>query len=119
MIAPPPIPNSPARMPVTTPPAMIAAASSASSDHGIPVSTSSRDVRGFGAGVHHESGCIAQNLGARAGPHRMRRNVAAEGARAGHALEQPEHMAGHRMQPRAAREFALDVRKKRLDRGLG
>src|SRR3954468_1697304 len=119
MIAPPPIPNSPARSPETTPPEMMAAASSASSDHGIPVSTSSRDVRGFGAGVHHESGCIAQKLGAHDGPHRMRRNVAAEGARAGHALEQPEHMAGHRMQPRAAREFALDVRKKRLDRGLG
>src|SRR5256885_810204 len=103
MIAPPPIPNRPARMPVTTPPAMIAAASSASSLSGTPVSTSGRDVRGFGAHVRHEADRLAQDVCARTGLHRMGRNVAAEGTRARHTVEQPEHVTGHGMQPRALR----------------
>src|SRR6188508_1248545 len=99
MIAPPPIPNKPARMPVTTPPAMIAAANNASSDHGMPASTSGRDGSGFCAHIRHESGRVAQDFGARLRLHRMGCDVTAKGACAGDALEQPEHMTRHRVQP--------------------
>src|ERR1043165_1862632 len=110
MMAPPPMPNRPARMPVTTPPVMIAAASSTSSDHGMPLSTSGRDVGGFGARVRNKRSRLAQDLRAGAGLDRMRRDMAAEGARAGHPLKQPEHVASHCVEARTRRQFALDVR---------
>src|ERR1700752_1640271 len=118
MIAPPPIPNRPARMPVSTPPAMITAASSASSDHGMPLSTSGRDVRRLGARVDHEADRLAQNLCARAGLHRVRRDVAAEGARARNAMEQAEHVTRHGVQPRAVGELALYIRDEGFDGSL-
>src|ERR1044072_4511228 len=110
MIAPPPMPNRPARTPVTTPPAMIAAASSTSSDHGMLLSTSGRNMRGLGACVDHEIDRLAQHLRVRPRLDRMRRNVTAEGTRARHAVEQPEHMTRHGVQARALRELSVDVR---------
>ena len=46
------------------------------------------------------------------------REMPAEGARARHAVEQAEHMARDGMQPRAARKLALDVGDERLRRVL-
>src|SRR5947209_4187920 len=119
MIAPPPIPNRPAKMPVTIPPAIIAAASSASSDSGTPVSTSGRDVGRFGAGVRHKRDRLAQNFSAATWLDRVRRNVPPERACARHGMEKAEHVPRHRVQPRAARKLTLDVRDERLDRGFG
>ena len=61
---------------------------------------------------------LAQDRNACPGLHRMRRDVAAEGARARNAVEQAEHMARHGMQPRALREFALHIGDEGFDRGL-
>ena len=61
---------------------------------------------------------VAQDRNAGAGLDGMRRDVAAEGARAGHGMEQPEHVARHGMQPRAARKLALHIGEERLDRRL-
>src|SRR3954471_8399152 len=110
MIAPPPIPNRPARIPVTTPPTMMAPASSASSESGTPVSTLGRDVRGLGARARQEVDCIAQHRNASPGLYGMRRDVTAERARARHPLKEAKDMSRHRVQPRAARKLALDVR---------
>src|SRR5256885_9279336 len=116
MIAPPPMPNRPARMPVTRPPAIIANASQASSASGTPgiigcsgkTSLSGCDVRQIRARVHDKTKRLAQHRNAGAGPDGVRGDMAAERARAGHALEQAEDVPGHRMQPRAARKLALD-----------
>src|SRR5947209_9060433 len=108
MIAPPPIPNRPARIPVTTPPAMIAPASSGSSEDGTPVSTSSRDVSRGGTRVRHETDRIAQDRNAGARLDGLRRDVKAERARAGHPLEQAKDVPGHCMQPGTARKLAFD-----------
>src|SRR5947209_18746858 len=122
MIAPPPMPNRPARMPVTTPPMTIAKASQASSPSGMPgiigcsgENLSGRDMRQLCARVHDEAQRVAQDRNAGARLDGVRRDVAAERARAGHALEQAEDVPGHRMQPRAARKLALEVREKRLE----
>ncbi len=45
--------------------------------------------------------------------------MAAEGARAGNGLEQPQHMPGDGVEPRAAAKLALDIRNECLGRGLG
>src|SRR5947199_10587010 len=92
-MAPPPIPNRPAKMPVTIPPAMIAAASSASSDSGTPVSTSGRDVGRFGALVRYVSDRVAQNFSAGTWLDRVRRNVTPERERPRHGMETAEHGA--------------------------
>ena len=47
-----------------------------------------------------------------------RRQMTAEGARAGHAAEQPEHVTRDGVKPRAARELALDIGDERLRRRL-
>src|SRR5947209_17783609 len=119
MIAPPPIPNSPARIPVTTPPAMIAPASSASSENGTPVSTSGRDVGRGGTRVRHQTDRLAQNRHAGTGLDGLRRDVTAERARAGHPLKQAQDVARHRMQPRAARKLTFDVWEKGFERCFG
>src|SRR5579862_5004764 len=105
MTAPPPMPNRPARMPVTTPPAMIAAASQRSSPSGTPEiiespgsvieTRSRRDVRHIGTRVQYERNRLAQDRNAGAGLDRMRREVATERARAGHRVEQAEQVSRH------------------------
>ena len=126
MIAPPPMPNRPARMPVTTPPATITAASKRElaerePKHGCSEDAGSSRRDACRGGLRHFSGLsitsakrLRQHLGACAGLDRLRREMPAEGARARHAVEQAEHMARDGMQPRAARELALDVGQKRL-----
>src|SRR5947209_3418499 len=109
MIAPPPMPNRPARMPVTRPPATIAKASQASSASGTPVSTSGRNVGRFAARVPYKADRVAQDPDAGARPHGMRRDVTAEGTCARHPLEQTEQMPRDRVQPRAASKLALGV----------
>ena len=59
--------------------------------------------------VHHQRKRIAECCGVAPGFDRLGRQMPAERARAGHAVEQAEHMAGDGMQPRAARKLALDV----------
>src|SRR5437870_4615462 len=112
MIAPPPIPNRPARIPVTTPPAMIAPASSASSGNGTPVSTSGRDVGRGGTRGRHEIERVTQDRNAGARLDGLRRDVAPKCTRAGHPLKQAQDVPGHCMQPRTARKLAFDVREK-------
>ena len=128
MIAPPPMPNRPARKPASTPPATMIAASQASSPSGTPANigrpsdrwtrNSGRDVRQFGARVHHMGKRVAQDRNAGAGLDGLRRDVAAERARAGHGVEQAEDMARHGVQPRAARKLALHIGEERLERGF-
>src|SRR5688572_31188624 len=114
MIAPPPMPNSPDRKPASTPPATMTAASQASSPSGTPAimecrtgRKSCRDVRQIRARVYDKAKRVAQDRNAGAGLDGVRRDVAAERAGAGHALEQAEQRARHRMQPGAARKLAL------------
>src|SRR5436305_13816863 len=119
MLAPPPIPNRPARIPVTTPPAMIAPASSASSENGTPVSTSGRDVGRGGTRVRHQTDRLTQNPNAGTGLDGLRRDVAPKCTRAGHPLKQAQDVPGHCMQPRTARKLAFDVRKKPFEHCFG
>src|SRR3954463_13145557 len=130
MIAPPPMPNSPARKPASTPPATMTAASQASSLNGIPeiIGTGSApgaarrlgcDVRQIRARVHHEIKRLAQDRNASAGLDGLRRDVTAESARARHALKQAENVPGHRMQPCAVCKLAFDVGEESFKRGLG
>src|SRR5215469_10736392 len=154
MMPPPPMPNRPARIPVTTPPATISSTSHASSWKGTPktigfsapASVHLRNVRRYGvtapsrekstAGtglappirLHDSSACDApsgrdrlaparadarerfgENRGAGARLDRLARQVPAEGARAPHAAEQPQHVAGDGRKARAARKLALDI----------
>src|SRR3954453_11768997 len=113
MIAPPPIPNRPARKPATTPPVTMAAPSQASSLSGTPENirmswgkpaASSRDVRQIRPRVHHETYRLAQDRNAGAGLDGFGGDMTAERARARHAVKHPEDMASHGMQPRAARK---------------
>src|SRR5258707_8072746 len=107
MMAPPPMPNRPARMPVTTPPMTIATASHISSPTGTPNIEGSawgiartgdgRSRRGgvlqFGPRVHDQGERLAQDPRVRAGFHTLGRDMAAERARARHALKQAEQVA--------------------------
>src|SRR5262249_17669490 len=109
MIAPPPMPNRPARKPDTTPPAMTIAASQATSLSETPAikagffaEWSRRDVRQIRAVVHHLGQRIAQDRNVGAALDGVDRNVTAERARAGHAVEQAEDVTRHRVQPHAA-----------------
>src|SRR5882724_173650 len=104
MMAPPPMPNSPARMPVTMPPPMIATASQPSSPRGTPNINGSAwtasewsggtsrggGVRQIGTQVHDQGQRVTQHFHAAAGLDALGRDVAAERARAGHRMEQTE-----------------------------
>src|SRR5690242_10728313 len=61
---------------------------------------------------------IAQDIDASASSHAMFGQMAAEGARAGHRMVGADEMPGDRVQPRAARELALDIGRHRLEDGL-
>ena len=69
--------------------------------------------------VHHLRQRLGEHLDAGAGLHRLGRKHAAERARAGHAAEQAEHVAGDARKPRAARELPLDIGQTRLHRRFG
>src|SRR5215470_5745471 len=127
MSAPPPMPNRPARMPVTTPPAMISAASSRSSLTGTPriirrshwlrrQRSRCGGVRHLHIHVHDEGKRVAERCYAGAGLDRLRRQVPAEGARAGDAAEQPEDVARDGVKAHAARKLALDIGDQRFGR---
>src|SRR4051812_19090060 len=85
MMAPPPMPNRPARKPETTPPATMTAASQASSSSGMPenmesssdAKVSRRDVRQIRPRVHHAANRVTQDRNAGAGLDGLGRDVAA------------------------------------------
>src|SRR6266700_5150607 len=121
MMPPPPMPNRPARMPVTIPPRMIASTSQTISPRETPrnINCTARfearrpsrelggDVRQIRPAVHHERQRSGEDVRAGAGLHRFGREMAAEGACAGHAAEKAEHVAGDGGEPGAAFELAL------------
>src|SRR5690348_8945949 len=130
MIAPPPIPNRPARMPTRMPAPAIQPASSAISLGGYPNTTGSLQSaqRGAASGGHvrqirravqHERHRFLQYSNAGARLHRLGREMAAEGARARHGAEKTEHVPRHRREADAARQFPFDIRHERLERLLG
>src|SRR5262249_55068181 len=97
MTAPPPIPNNPARIPVTIPATITAAASQASSPTGTPSHmfphrpSGGRDgERGDVGGQERER--VGNHRDACPGPRRMGCDMPPERARAGHAVEEPEHV---------------------------
>ena len=105
---------------MTTPPATMAAASQASSPSGTPAASNAPedlDAKRQAAAMCANSARasitmaerLAQDRNAGAGLDGLRREMPAEGARAGHGVEQAEHVARDGMQPRAARELALDI----------
>ena len=67
--------------------------------------------------VHHQRQRISHDRRAGAGLDRLGRQMPAEGARARHRAEQAEQVARDGMQPRAARQLALDIGDER-QRGL-
>ena len=58
---------------------------------------------------------IAQHVDAGARPDAVLGEMAAEGARAGHAVKRADEMPRHRMQPRALRELVFDIGHHRLE----
>src|ERR1700674_4908351 len=109
MMAPPPMPNSPARMPVTALLTMIAAASQASSPRGTSSNmrisaagspgaagrTSSRGgLHQIDIAVEHERERLGEHLDAGRGLHRVHGEMPAEGARSGHPVKKTEQVAG-------------------------
>src|SRR6185312_2674738 len=126
MTPPPPMPNRPARMPVTTPPARINSTSQTISPSGYPSSMVIRwmpsdrtndDVRQIRGPVQHQRQRISHDGGPGARLDRFRRQMAPEGARARHRAEQPKHVPRDAAQPNAGRRLALDVRDER-ERGF-
>src|SRR6185369_8061937 len=126
--APPPMPNRPANTPTTTPATTIQSASSASSPIGYPSSIlspegsrrekSGRDVREIDPRVQHLRKRICHDAGAGPWLDRLGRQMAAEGARAGHRAEQAEDVSRDSAEPHAVGEFPLDVRYERERRLL-
>src|SRR5262245_18840719 len=100
MTAPPPMPNRPARMPVAMPPTMMASASQKSSLTGTANISSSCGLRCVQAHVGVQRERLAQHLRAGAGLDGFDREMAAEGARARHAVKQAEHVARDGVQAR-------------------
>src|SRR5438105_8604277 len=105
------MPNSPASTPVTTPLNRMAAASQASSSadapRNMPISADAGSPEGpsgcgglgeVDVGVDHERQRLRQDFRAGAGSDRVLGDVAAERARARHAMEQAEHVPSDRMQ---------------------
>src|SRR6266481_5135174 len=114
MTAPPPIPNRPAMIPVTTPPPATAAARMASSPIGIP------NIGGLNPSYHSRGGrfdrCgaaldeaerIAQHLRARAGLDRGDRKVATKRTGARHPVEQSHQMTKDATRANPGRRLAL------------
>ena len=96
MMAPPPMPNRPARMPTSTPAPAIQSASQTISPSGTPSSMmswmrgpkrSGGDVRQFGRAVHYQRQCISHDRSVGIGLDRFGRQMAAESARAGDRAE--------------------------------
>src|SRR5215813_1286345 len=112
MTAPPPMPNRPARIPVTTPPTTMAAASQRSSLSGT-ANMAAPDASGGGdesrSLVRYQCKRLPQHVGAGVGPDTFGRDMATERARPRHRMKQAEHMAGDRVEAHAARDRALDV----------
>src|SRR6185312_6804635 len=130
MIAPPPMPNRPARMPTRMPAPAIQPASSASSPGGYPNTKGSLQsaqrgaasgghVRQIGPTVQHERHRFLHYSNAGAGLHRLGREMAAESTRARHGAENAEHVPRDRRETGAARQFLLDIRHERFERRLG
>src|ERR1039457_6144846 len=139
IMAPPPMPNRPARMPTRMPAPAIQSASRTISPIGYPSNIFPRivrqarliylrmilsenrfrlfgimhglggDVRQILGRVQHQRQRISHDGGAGARFDRLGRQMTAEGARARHRMEQAEDMAGDRMQPHALGQFALDI----------
>src|SRR5712691_3108472 len=126
MTPPPPMPNSPAIMPVTTPTPAMAAARTASSPIGtpnismlVPAETSRGGRFGQCGAAGDQAEGIAQHLGAGAGLDRRDRKMAAEGARARHLMEQSHQMAQDGVRPYAGGRLALHVGDQGLRRHAG
>src|SRR5215472_16441151 len=126
MTAPPPIPNRPAMMPVSTPPPAMAAARTTSSPIGTPdISTllspgtspgTSRGRRLSQCGAAcKQTERLAQHLGAGTRLDRCDGKVAAERARARRPMEQAHHMAKDCTCPHAGGGLALHIG----DQGFG
>src|ERR1700733_10037471 len=126
MTAPPPMPNVPARMPVTTPPMTTASASQAISLNGTPKSIFASVLSDWKSGgdVRQSAGTVQRLIG----DQRERRcevfgpcmrhgggagKMPAECARAGDGAEQTVQMPCDAVQPRAPRQFAVDIRHQR------
>src|SRR3954463_4774719 len=124
MIAPPPMPNSPASTPTRAPPAIISATSQAISLSGIPSKTFSGSSgagsgRGFGemvAALPQLGKRVEEHADARTGLDGFGGEVPAEGTSARDGAKQAEHVAGDRVQAHALRDFALNVRHHRQRR---
>src|ERR1700690_3837084 len=123
IMAPPPIPNRPARMPTRMPAPAIQSASRTISPIGYPRIMLPRmkrrlggDVRQIVTGVQHQRQRISHDGSRGRRLDRLGRKMAAEGARARHRAEQAEHMTSNRMQPHALGQFALDIRHQRQRR---
>src|SRR5438445_9386926 len=131
MSAPPPMPKSPAKTPVTNPPTTINAASSRSSLTGTPKimccseknglkpvrpRSRRRDVRHPRLAVQHSGERSAEGRGACARFDGLGRKMAAKAARTGDAAEQAEDMSRDSAKARAACELTLDVWHERLRR---
>ncbi len=65
--------------------------------------------------VHNERERIAQDCYAGIGFDRVNGDMPPEGACPRHAMEQPEHMPRHPMQPGALRQLTLDIREIRFE----
>src|SRR5450759_2689778 len=116
IMAPPPIPNRPARMPTRMPAPAIQSASRTTSPIGYPRIMLPRmkrrlggDVRQIVAGVQHQRQRISHDGSRGRRLDRLGRKMAAKGARARHCAKQAEHMASNGMQPHALGELALDI----------
>ena len=122
MMAPPPMPNRPARMPVATPADHDQRRRAARSRRAEPRAACILRAAYAGrclarrfapvrrAPVHHQRQRVCQNLGACAGLDRLPSpDAGGRRARPARALEQAEQMARDRMQPHAARQLALDI----------
>ena len=118
MMLPPPMPNRPARMPVTMPPATIPRRGRQLADGDAADHQAAMCARSPGESTTSASASV-EHRGAGAGLDRLGRQVAAERARAGHAAEQAQHVAGDAGKLRAAGKLALDIRQHRLRRRLG
>src|SRR5579862_2074759 len=116
MMPPPPMPNRPAKSPVTTPPPRINSTSQTISPIGLPSTRRpgrrnalGGDVRQIVCPVHYQRQRSSHDRGRCALLDRLGREVPAEGARAGNAAEKAEDVAGDGMEPHPFVQLALDI----------
>src|SRR5215831_20356017 len=123
MTAPPPMPKSPARIPLTTPAPRMPATSSMTSPSGTPKSVvvSMPPIRSGGCGARrllaHERERGEERFGVGARLDACGGKVAAERARFRHRVKQADRVARDGVEPHAARDRALDIGNER-QRGL-